>query len=154
VLLPSTKEAPIKLEIPIIFTPREIKKYQETITFEFNGLYTVDVVITGEGIPMTLELVDPDQAVLNFGIVTVGGDVTRTAQLINKSKQPVTFTLLPSVEEQFTKCALTFTPDKEMTLKPREQATVEVRYNPKNRMPNFDLGIMLSVKDNETKQLL
>ena len=27
VLLPSTKEAPLKLEVPIIFTPREIKKY-------------------------------------------------------------------------------------------------------------------------------
>lgn len=77
-LLPSTKEAPIKLEVPIIFTPREIKKYQETITFDFNNLYTIDVVVTGEGIPMQLELVDPDQAIVDFGIVSVGGDVTRT----------------------------------------------------------------------------
>ena len=91
VLVPSTKEAPIKLEIPIIFTPREIKKYQETISFEFNNLYTIDVTITGEGIPMQLELVDPDQAVVDFGVVSVGGDVTRTIPLVNKSKKPVTF---------------------------------------------------------------
>ena len=90
-LVPSTKEAPIKLEIPIIFTPREIKKYQETISFEFNNLYTIDVTITGEGIPMQLELVDPDQAVVDFGVVSVGGDVTRTIPLVNKSKKPVTF---------------------------------------------------------------
>ena len=78
VLLPSTKEQPLKLEVPIIFTPRVIKKYSETIKFDFNGLYTIDVVVTGEGIPMQLELVDPDQAVVDFGIVSVGGDITKT----------------------------------------------------------------------------
>jgi hydrocephalus-inducing protein len=90
-LLPSTKEAPIKLEVPIIFTPRVIKKYTETIKFDFNGLYTIDVTVTGEGIPMQLELVDPDQAVVDFGIISVGGDVTKTVSLVNKSKKPVTF---------------------------------------------------------------
>lgn len=90
-MVPSTKETPIKLEIPIIFTPREIKKYQEVISFEFNNLYTIDVTITGEGIPMQLELVDHDQAIVDFGIVSVGGDVTRTIPLVNKSKKPVTF---------------------------------------------------------------
>jgi len=55
-----------------------IKKYSETIKFDFNGLYTIDVVVTGEGIPMQLELVDPDQAVVDFGIVSVGGDITKT----------------------------------------------------------------------------
>lgn len=86
VLLPSKKEAPIKLEVPIIFTPREIKKYAETIKFDFNGLYTIDVAVAGEGIPMQLELVDPDQAVVDFGIVPVGADITRTVSLVNKSK--------------------------------------------------------------------
>lgn len=55
-MLPTTAEAPEKLEVTIIFTPREIKKYQEIVTFDFNNLYTIDVVITGEGIPMLLEL--------------------------------------------------------------------------------------------------
>lgn len=49
---------------------------------------------------------------------------------------------------------MTFTPDKELTLKPRETMPIEVRYNPKNRMPNFNMDIMLSIKDNESKQLL
>jgi len=35
-----------KLEIPITFTPRELRKYQETIKLNFNnGLYFVDVVV-------------------------------------------------------------------------------------------------------------
>lgn len=41
-----------------------------------------------------------------------------------------------------------------MTLKPREQVPVEVRYNPKNRMPNFNLAIMLNIIGNEFRQLL
>jgi hypothetical protein len=43
-----------------------------------------------------LELVDPDQALVDFGIVSVGGDVTKTVAMVNKSKKPVTFTLAPS----------------------------------------------------------
>ena len=73
-----------------------IKKYSETIKFDFNGLYTIDVTVTGEGIPMQLELVDPDQAMVDFGIASVGADITRMVSLVNKSKQPVTFQLAPS----------------------------------------------------------
>lgn len=91
VLLPQTKDNNEKLEVLIIFTPREIKKYQETITFDFNNLYTIDVVISGEGIPMLLELQDPDQGFVDFGIVSVGGDITQTIPIINKSKKPITF---------------------------------------------------------------
>ena len=103
---------------------------------------------------MQLELVDPDQAIVDFGVVSVGGDVTRTIPLINKSKKPITFQLLPSDDELFKKCQVTFIPDKELTLKPRETVPIEVRYNPKNRMPNFNMEIMCNIKDNESKQLL
>jgi hypothetical protein len=35
-----------------MFTPREMKTYQEKVTFDFNNLYKVDVIIKGEGIPL------------------------------------------------------------------------------------------------------
>jgi hypothetical protein len=50
------KEDEHKIEIPIMFTPREMKTYQEKVTFDFNNLYKVDVIIKGEGIPLQLEL--------------------------------------------------------------------------------------------------
>ena len=59
VLMPidaSEPEDESKLEIPILFTPRELKKYEETVVFDFNNLYTVQVNIKGEGIPLQLEL--------------------------------------------------------------------------------------------------
>ena len=62
--------------IPIIFTPREIKIYREVIWFDFNEIYKFDVEIKGEGIPMNLELVDPEQHIVNFGIVVKGSDLT------------------------------------------------------------------------------
>jgi hypothetical protein len=58
--MPNSPENLDKLEIPIVFTPREIKSYQEKITFDFNNLYKVDVIIKGEGIPLLLDLKDPD----------------------------------------------------------------------------------------------
>lgn len=82
------------------------------------------------------------------------GDVTKTIPLINKSKKPVSFKLAASDDDQFKKCCVSFNPDKEMTLKPREQIPIEVRYNPKNRMPNFNLAIMVDIKGNEFRQLL
>ena len=82
---------------------------------------------------------------MDFGIVSVGGDVTKTVPLINRSKKPVTFKLRPSDVAQFQKCNVSFAPDGEVTLKPREVMPVEVRFNPKARLPNFNLDIQLVV---------
>ena len=50
-----------KIEIPITFTPRELKQYSEVIKLNFNnGLYFIDVLVTGQGIPLNLDLKDPD----------------------------------------------------------------------------------------------
>ena len=117
-----------------MFTPRDIKAYYEKFTLDFNNLYKVDVIVKGEGIPLQLELVDQDQAFLDFGIISVGGDITKTVPLINRSKRPVTFKLKPSDVSQFQKNHVTFVPDGELTLKPREVLPIEVRFNPKIRL--------------------
>jgi hydrocephalus-inducing protein len=133
VLMPSGPENDglDRLEIPVLFTPREIKGYQEKITLDFNNLYKVDVIVKGEGIPLLLDLKDPDQGFMDFGIQSVGGDITKTVPLVNRSKKPVTFRLLPSDPSQFNKCNVTFNPDKEVTLKPKTTQPVEIRFNPK-----------------------
>lgn len=155
VLLPGgADQSDDKIQIPILFTPREIKSYSEVLTLDFNNLYKVDVLIKGEGIPLQLELKDPDQAYIDFGIISVGGDVTKTLPLINRSKKPVTFKLKPSDAAHFQKCGVTFNPDGEVTLKSREVLPVEVRFNPKTRLPNFNLDILLEVPPNEPRKLI
>lgn len=62
-----------KIEIPITFTPREQKEYNEVIKLNFNnGLYFMDIIIKGQGIPLHLDLKDPDQVETNLGVVSVG----------------------------------------------------------------------------------
>jgi hydrocephalus-inducing protein len=150
VLLPSTKE---KLSIPIIFTPREIQKYNEVVTLDFNGIYKIDVVIKGEGIPMNIELVDPDQHIVDFGIVAKGADLTKVVNLINKSRKSITFALTTLNPEDLVKNQLTVTPSEEVVLKPKKVLPIEIRFKPDSRMPNFSHDILLDIKGNETRKL-
>ena len=153
VLLPSTKDKEEKLLIPIIFTPREIKKYNEVVTFDFNGIYKIDVVIKGEGIPMNIELVDPDQHIVDFGVVSKGADLTKTVSLINKSRKPITFSLTTAYPEDLVKNCLSITPSEEVVLKPKKVLPIEVNFKPLSRMPNFSHDILLDIKGNETRKL-
>ena len=73
----------------------------------------------------------------------MSGDVTKTIPLINRSKKPATFKLLPGNEELFKKNCITFNPDQEMTLKPKEVVGIEIRFNPKNRLQQFNLDLLL-----------
>ena len=135
-----------KLEIPIVFTPREIRKYAETIKLDFNGLYFVDVQVTGQGIPLNLDLKDPDQLLTDLGIVSVGGDVSRTVPVINRSAKAVKFRIAPRNAENFEKSALSLKPTgTEVVLKPKEVLPLEVRFKPKTRMPDFEHEIMIQV---------
>lgn len=102
---------------------------------------------------MNLELVDPDQHIVDFGILTKGADVTKTVNLINKSRKPITFTLTSDSPEDLEKNALSITPSTETVLKPTKVLPIEVRFNPKTRMPDFSHDILLDIKGNESRKL-
>lgn len=153
VLLPSTKDKKERLLIPIIFTPREIKKYNEVVTFDFNGIYKIDVVLKGEGITMVIELKDPDQHIVDFGIVSKGSDLTKTVELINKSRKQIQFSLTTKNPDDLQNNKITINPVEEVTLKSRKTLPIEVRFTPDSRMPNFSHEILLNIKGNETRKL-
>lgn len=153
VLLPSTKEKPEKLLIPIIFTPREIKAYNEVIIFDFNGIYKIQVTIKGEGIPMSIELVDPDQHIVDFGVASKGVELSKVVNLINKSRKPITFSLTSNNPEDLKKNCLTISPVDEIVLKSKKVLPIEVKFKPKGRMPDFSHDILLDIKGNETRKL-
>lgn len=79
VLLPKEPNNPNinVLSIPIIFVPREIKNYEEIISFDINALHKIDVKIVGEGIPLKLELERAEDNFVDFGTQRVGADVTK-----------------------------------------------------------------------------
>jgi len=125
-----------RLAIPIIFTPREIKKYSEVIKLDFNGLYQIDVTIKGQGIPMLLDLKDPDQMYTDFGAVSVNADVTKVIPLINRSAKAIKFRVEPGNKEKFAKSFLSLSHDDktDIVLKPKEQLPLEIRFRPKQRL--------------------
>ena len=69
------------MKIPIIFIPRESRKYDETITFDINGLHKIDIKISGEGIPFKLELERTEDQNIDFGIVRVNNENTKIVTL-------------------------------------------------------------------------
>ena len=99
-----------KLEIPILFTPREMRRYQETIKLDFDGLYQIEIQVVGQGTSLNLGLKDPEQQLVDLGIVPVGGSSVKTAPIINRSAKLVKFRIGPENPDQFEHFALAMKP--------------------------------------------
>lgn len=112
---------------------------------DFDGLYFVDLQIQGQGVPLNLDLKDPDHSTTDLGIVSVGGNASRIVPIINRSSKSVKFRISPENKEAFSKSALTIsTPEgKDITLKPKETLPIEIKFKPKIRMPPFEHEIMM-----------
>jgi hydrocephalus-inducing protein len=50
------------------------------------------VQIKGEGIPLKLELEKTEDQNIDFGVIRVGGDASRTVSLLNNSKKKIEIT--------------------------------------------------------------
>lgn len=124
------------LKIPITFTPRECKKYDETFTLDINNLYKVDIRVTGEGTPYKLELEKTEDTNLEFGVARVNQSITKIVPIINNSRKPITINLnLKEQKEELKKLYLRVIPDEsEFVINPREKREIEVTFNPKARL--------------------
>ena len=143
------------VDVPIVFQPREARPYSEVIPFEVNGLYTVSVNVVGEGAPLLVELVNPAQASLSFGTLRAGQEVARGVGLVNRSRRPVTLALserLDAGRGRLDEVHVSFAP-RELTLRPRESATLDVRYAPVARQAAFLEQLLITVAG-DTKPLL
>lgn len=68
-------------DVSIIFAPCEARLYREEIPFKINGLYTMKVVVMGEGSNLKLELGNAAHRSLNLGAVSCGGQTSKTVQV-------------------------------------------------------------------------
>jgi hypothetical protein len=103
---------------------------------------------------MLLDLKDPDQMYTDFGAVSVNSDVTKIIPIINRSAKAIKFKVEPANKDKFAKSYLSITPDDktEITLKPKEQLPLEVRFKPKARLGNFDQEVLLQIEGMEEKR--
>ena len=151
VILPSTRPNENILKVPILFTPREFNKYQETVEFDINGLHKIGVTFRGEGVPLKLELERAEDTSVDFGILRIGSDITKTARLINYGKRAITlnFDFNNQLESLYEKYAVSVYPNKEFILNPRDGVEVEIRFHPTTRLHQFKHELIYQIVDNK-----
>ena len=144
------------LRIPVVFTPREFMQYDEIVSLDINNLYKVDIKLKGEGIQFKLELERTEDQHIDFGIVKVGHDITKSISLVNYSKKTINLTMdcnnqLSDLKKNF----LSVFPIKDFSIQPKERKDIEVRFNPKTRLHQFKEELFYKIIENkETRKLL
>ena len=125
-----------------------MRKYDEIIKFELNGLYTVNVNVKGEGCLLKVELANPTQSLVALGSLRVGQEATRKVLLVNKSKRAALFTLEDIIEAghgRLEERAVTFFPRGEVLIGAKSKTNIEIRFNPLKRLSPFKEDLNLSV---------
>ncbi|KAK9832952.1 hypothetical protein WJX74_002566 [Apatococcus lobatus] len=124
------------LDIPITFTPHRAQKYEATVALRvLAGMYTHQVAISGEAVPLKLELMDAKQRHISLGAVVLGCKVQRKTQIVNRSKI--------AAEVSFGGCSAALEQQgvelhpHDLTLLPRGIAELTFTYRPPQRLEPF-----------------
>lgn len=157
VLLPESNDGSNILEVPIVFTPRDIEKYSENIVLDINGLHTMEIKVEGEGVPFKVELEKQEDQIVDFGIAKVGQDVTKVVSVVNLSKKAVNIQLdvdnqLAELKDSYLQV---YPADQVINIQPRQKKQLELRFTPQTRLHRFTKELFYSiVENNETRKLL
>ena len=104
----------------------------------------------------TIELASSAMQSVAFGYLQVGASSTQQVSLINHSKRTTTFQLKDpagAVKGRLEELGVTFAPIQPVTLKPKESATVELKFRPSSRLPPFNEACNIEVAGSEHKLL-
>jgi hydrocephalus-inducing protein len=127
--------------IPIIFSPAAEKEYDEHIEFLVNDYTKMTVRIRGRGCQMRLELTDLSMQNVDFGVLTGGKTVTRTAKVVNRSARPLTFRLHDE-NDALKDRHVVWNPAHQTTLRPRETCDIDFRFTPGYKITPFRLPLV------------
>jgi len=139
-LATSMIEAGQSLSVPIIFTPREYVEYRERVEFVINDCMKYYVNIRGSGCQLHLELVSMSMQNVDFGVTVGNQPVSQTAKVVNRSQRPVDFILHDPDSQLFERC-VSWSPTQPVSLRPKEQLTVDLRFTPSYRIAPFKLPL-------------
>ncbi|WIA13448.1 hypothetical protein OEZ85_007028 [Tetradesmus obliquus] len=125
-------------EVPVTFKPTAAQEYAAVMPLRVNGLYNINIMLAGEGVPLRVELAKPEQLQrgVSFGAVPCGSSCSRTLALANRGKAAAFVSFEPSME-LFERLQVEVMPAGGMLLKPHEVAEVTLWYRPKQRMLAF-----------------
>lgn len=143
------------VKVPIMFTPREFKKYSEDFVFDINGLNKIIVKVKGEGIPLKLELEKTEDQNIDFGVTKVGSEASRTVSLVNNSKKKIEITFdVEGQLEELKKQFISIIPSNSITINPREKHDIEINFKPTARINAFKADICYKIIENQERKKL
>jgi hydrocephalus-inducing protein len=135
------------LDVPIRFAPRDVKEYMFVIPFLVNGMTKVPINISGAGVNPRLELANQSQRRVNFGTVNVGSDQTKTVMLVNRSRKALPVQLIEEGGKYgggaLRDRSVTFSPESEVMLGPRESLAIPLSFSPGVRVSQFNEDLMI-----------
>jgi hypothetical protein len=127
--------------IPIVFSPREVRKYKEKISFLVNNNHEMHVTVQGEGCRFLLDVVSSDS--LDFGSVLVGKEVLKKFILRNNSKRsiPIDFNVKNQLKELLG-MGITLSPEKALSISPKQEQTFYLRFRPNKRLTSIKTNLL------------
>lgn len=133
-ILPAGKS----IETTINFIPRELKSYEQILTFELNGLTRRQVKIAGQGVQFRLELAEASGKIFDIGTLEIGKQSKKNLKLVNKSGTSVQFNLVFEPKNaELNQDQIQISPMHNLSLKDNEWINVEIRFVPKKRLAKF-----------------
>lgn len=127
-------------DVPIKFSPRDVKDYNFICPFIVNGTGKVNLQLSGQGITARLEMVNSSQRRINFGAINVNGENRKSVTLVNRSKKALAVQLLD--EGQYgagileDRC-VSYSPKTEFVIGARDTTTIQVIFSPNRRISQF-----------------
>jgi hydrocephalus-inducing protein len=141
---PPTNLAPGQSEeIKIVFMPRELKEYSDTVPFRINGLITVNVEILGSGHECDIAVANPMNFNFSLGAVKVGSVVERRIKVKNSSAVYAECSIAAAVA-RLASLSISIRPT-EFALRPRETIELELTYAPQDRMAPFSEDVKVHI---------
>ncbi|EKX37002.1 hypothetical protein GUITHDRAFT_78541 [Guillardia theta CCMP2712] len=130
-------------EIRIVFMPRELKEYRESIEFKVNGLYRIEVEVTGSGHECDVSLLNPGQFNLALGAIKVGTMTEKRVRIKNFSPVLAKCSIAESAA-RLQEMGISLHPSS-FFLKPKEVTDIDLSFNPQQRMLPFAEDLRLEV---------
>ncbi|KAF4655034.1 hypothetical protein FOL46_008426, partial [Perkinsus olseni] len=128
--------------MPIIFAPRELSVYTETLELTLNGCTKMNLRLKGRGVPLYLETESPEMQVVDFGHVSSekAQTVVKDVVLVNRSAASVTFTLA-DLNDNLSDKYVSWQPTGPVVLKRREKMQIRISFCPESRFRPFLLPL-------------
>eukprot|EP00775_Hariotina_reticulata_P008964 gene8964-9139_t len=125
-------------EILVTFKPTAAQTYTTVMPLRVNGLYNINIMLGGEGVPLRIELLKPEQQQrgIAFGAVPCGSSCSRTLSLVNRGRASAFVSFGPSTE-LFERLGIDIMPAGGVSLQPRETVEVNLWFRPRQRMRPF-----------------